>query len=146
MPSTALWLVVPLVVGLSQPIIWQMNIRLARHTGDMESAVILHIVGTVFGMSLILGGMRGSWEGGLAAVPWWAWIAGAIGVSCMAAMNRAIPEIGVGAALAMAVAAQMVAALVFENNGWMGATMKVATWDRWLGAGLLALGAWLVSR
>ncbi|MFT5686035.1 MAG: transporter family-2 protein [Myxococcota bacterium] len=64
----------------------------------------------------------------------------------MAAMNRAIPEIGVGAALAVTVAAQMAAALVFEQTGWMGTAMREATWDRWLGAGLLALGAWLVSR
>ena len=146
MTHSALWLAIPLLVGLSQPIIWQMNIIIARHTGNMESAVILHVIGAVFGLSLVLGGMRGGWEGGLSTIPWWAWLAGVVGVSCMAAMNRAIPEIGVGAALAMAVAAQMVAALVFEQNGWMGATIREATWDRWLGAGLLALGAWLVSR
>jgi transporter family-2 protein len=146
MSQSALWLVVPVGVGLCQPIIWQMNLRLARHTGDMESAVILHIVGAVFGLSLAAGGLRGSWSGGLSAVPWWAWLAGIIGVSCMALMNRAIPQIGVGAALAITVAAQMVAALLFEQGGWLGAAVREATWDRWLGAGLLALGAWLVSR
>lgn len=146
MASSLLWLAVPLGVGLCQPIIWQMNLRIAAHTGSMESAVILHIVGTVFGVSLAVGGLRGEWAGGLAAIPWWAWLAGVIGISGMAAMNRAIPEIGVGAALALTVAAQMVAALVFEQNGWMGAVIREATWDRWLGAALLALGAWLVSR
>ena len=90
MQSSVLWLSIPIIVGLSQPLIWQMNLRMARHTGNMESAVILHIVGAVFGLSLAMGGLRGGWEGGLSAVPWWAWLAGAIGVSCMAMMNRAI--------------------------------------------------------
>ena len=106
MQSSVLWLSIPIIVGLSQPLIWQMNLRMARHTGNMESAVILHIVGAVFGLSLAMGGLRGGWEGGLSAVPWWAWLAGAIGVSCMAMMNRAIPEIGVAAALAVVVATQ----------------------------------------
>ena len=65
MQTSVLWLVVPIIVGLSQPLIWQMNLRVARHTGNMESAVILHIIGAVFGLSLALGGLRGGWEGGL---------------------------------------------------------------------------------
>ena len=64
MQTSVLWLVVPIIVGLSQPLIWQMNLRVARHTGNMESAVILHIIGAVFGLSLALGGLRGGWEGG----------------------------------------------------------------------------------
>ena len=142
----AAWLLVPVAVGLSQPILWQMNLRVAKHTGDMEAAVILHVVGTGVGLSLALGGMRGEWSGGLSAVPWWAWLAGAIGVCGMAGMNRAIPQIGVAGALAVTVAAQMLAALLFEQTGWMGATLRAATWDRWLGAALLVVGAWLVSR
>ena len=146
MSHPALWLTIPVIAGLLQPVIWQMNLRVARHTGDMESAVILHIIGSIFGLSLLTTGARGAWEGGLAAVPWWAWLAGMIGVSCMTLLNRAIPQIGVGAALACMVAAQMIAALLFEQNEWMGTAFKPATWDRWLGAALLAAGAWLVSR
>ena len=79
-------------------------------------------------------------------MPWWAWLAGVIGVSGMAAINRAIPEIGVSAALAGIVAALFVASLLFEHYGLMGADVRAADPSRWLGAALLAAGAWLVSR
>ncbi|MCB9766359.1 MAG: DMT family transporter [Alphaproteobacteria bacterium] len=140
------WLLVPLAVGLAQPVIWQMNLRVAEKTGVMESAIVLHVIGTAIGLGWFLGGVRGAGFGGLGAVPWWAWAAGALGVSGMAAMNRAIPEIGVATALALTVAAQLSFALVFEHYGLLGAEVRPAMLGRWVGVGLLAVGAWLVTR
>ena len=140
------WLLVPVVVGAVQPVIWQMNVRVAKHTGDMESAVLLHVVGVVVGLMWIAGGLRGAGEGGLGAIPWWAWAAGAIGVTGMAAMTRAIPVMGVAVALTVVVAAQLIASLVFEHYGWMGAVVKEATPERWVGALLLVAGAFLINR
>jgi len=143
---TSAWWTVPLIVGLTQPILWLMNLRLAKESGDMEAAVLLHVVGTLVGLAWIGIGLKGQGFGNLGSVPWWAWLGGAIGVTGMAAMNRAIPFIGVAAALAITVAAQLGAALLVEHFGWLGAELKAASWDRWMGAGLLAVGAWLVTR
>ena len=143
---TSAWWTVPVIVGLMQPILWLMNLRLAKDSGDMEAAVLLHVVGTLVGLAWIGVGLKGQGFGNLSAVPWWAWLGGAIGVTCMAGMNRAIPFIGVAAALALTVAAQLGAALLVEHFGWLGAELKVASWDRWMGAGLLVVGAWLVTR
>ena len=140
------WLAIPMLIGLSQPVLWQMNLRVAKYTGEMESAVILHLVGTVVGLLCVAGGLRVHGFSGLGAIPWWAWLAGAIGVIGMAAMNKAIPHIGVATALAITVAAQLLAALVFEHFGWMGAHIREAVPSRLPGAGLLAIGAWLVTR
>lgn len=144
MPSS--WLLVPILVGLFQPLLWQMNLRLARASGDMEAAVLLHVVGTVVGIGWIMAGLRGQGPSQLSGVPWWAWLGGALGVTGMAAMNRAIPSIGVASALALTVGSQLLAALIFEHFGLLGATLRIASPDRLLGAGLLTLGAWLVSR
>ncbi len=148
MPSTALlWIVIPLVVGLSQPVLWQMNVRVAESTGHVEAAVLLHVIGAGAGIGFVMAGLRGAggWAG-LAQVPWWAWTAGIVGVAGMAAMNRAIPELGVATVLALTVAAQFSAALLFEHYGLMGAKVHAATLTRWLGAAFLVAGAWLVSR
>jgi len=140
------WLLVPLLVGLAQPVIWQMNVRLARATGEMESAVLLHVVGTVVGLGWMSVGLRQSGFGGTFSAPWWVLLGGAIGVTAMAAMNRAIPEVGVGAAIALTVASQLAAAVVFEHFGWMDSMQRPATWTRLGGVLLLAVGAWLVTR
>jgi len=140
------WLLIPVLVGLAQPVIWQMNVRLAKVTGEMESAVLLHVVGTVVGLGWMSVGLRQSGFGGTLSAPWWALLGGAIGVTAMAAMNRAIPEIGVGAAIALTVASQLLAAVVFEHFGLMGSDHRPATWTRLAGVLLLAVGAWLVTR
>ena len=144
MPTS--WFLVPILVGLFQPLLWQMNLRLARSSGDMEAAVLLHAVGTVVGLAWVLGGLRGQGFGQVGTVPWWAWLGGAVGVTCMAAMNRAIPVVGVAAALALTVGAQLLAALLFEHFGLLGATVRIISPERLLGAAMLALGAWLISR
>ena len=141
-----LWLLTPILVGLVQPILWQMNLRVARTTGVVEAAVVLHVVGVAVGLGWWLGGVRGAGWSGLSAVPWWAWLAGALGVTGMAAMNRAIPEVGIATALALTVAAQLAFSLVFEQYGLMGAELRPFDPSRWLGVALLAGGAWLVSR
>jgi transporter family-2 protein len=140
------WLLAPIAAGLAQPIIWQMNNRVARALGDTEAAALLHLVGAVAGLGWMAVGLRGGGSGGLATIPWWAWLGGAVGVSCFAAVSRAMPKLGLAACFAIIVAAQLIGGLVFEQTGWMGATLRDATWDRWLGAGLLVVGAWLVSR
>jgi bacterial/archaeal transporter family-2 protein len=140
------WFLVPMLVGVLQPVIWGMNLKMKSGTGVMESATLLHLVGTVVGLGWFLAGMRGGGFAGAVSMPWWAWLGGAVGVTCMAAATRAMPVVGVSAALALMVAAQFGSSIVFEHFGWLGLEVRAATPGRWLGAGLMAVGAWLVSR
>ena len=141
------WVLIPVLVGLSQPILWAMNDRVAKGSGQMEAAVLLHVVGALFGLALVFIGLKGA-QGlaGVLQVPWWAWLAGVIGISGMAGMIRAIPEIGVASALAIVVAAQLLASVVFEHYGWMGLSKQPLTLWRLAGALMCAVGAWLVTR
>lgn len=142
----ALWFLVPAVFGALQPVIIQMNLSVARFAGVVEAAVLLHIVGAVFGLGIWGLGLRGVGFGAIAAAPWWAFLGGCIGVSGMAALNRAIPETGVTAAVGLMVAFQLAFSLVLEHCGWLGADIRLATPGRVVGVVLLAAGAWLVSR
>jgi transporter family-2 protein len=141
-----LWLIIPIGVGLAQPAIMQMCVRVSRATGDMESAVILHIVGTLVGLGWMGVGLREGGFSGMGNAPWWAFLGGVIGVSCMAAMTRTIPVVGVATFCALAVASQLIMALLFDRHGIMGAEIRDITFSHWLGAAMLALGAFLVSR
>ena len=141
-----LWYLVPIVVGLAHPIILQMSVRVSRHTGDMESSVILHLVGAIVGSIWFLIGIRGSGYSGLSQIPWWAYLAGAIGVTCLAATNRTLPVVGVATFCALAVASQLVIALFFDRHGLMGASIREIGASHWLGVCCLVVGAFLVSR
>ena len=141
-----LWFAVPLIVGAMTPVVLQMSAQMADRIGDMESAIILHIVGTVAGLAWWILGLRGAGVQHVSEVPWWAWLAGVIGVSSLAAVNRALPETGVGAFVGVSLAAQLTMALWMDKAGWLGAEIRPIGWTHILGVGCLILGGVLVTR
>ena len=85
------YLLLPLLVGLSQPVIWQMNVRASKIVGEMESAVILHVVGSLVGIAWVFGGARGDASfAAMAQIPWWAWAGVGTGVAMAARLPRAL--------------------------------------------------------
>ena len=139
------WLLVPVVVGFAQPVIWQMTLQLAKRVGDMPASVLLHLVGTLAGAVLVLGGLRGG-DGQWNSIPWWAWFGGVIGVLCLWSLNATVPKVGVATFMAILVASQLISGLLFESYGIMGADVRAIHWYHWLGVACLAVGAYLVSR
>lgn len=145
--SKLLWLLAPVIAGMAQPVIWAMNLRVARDSGAMEASMVLHLVGGLAGGALLAAGLAGKpGLGGLTAVPWWAFLAGAIGVSIMAGLNKAVPVVGLALSMSVLVAAQLGFSMLFEHFGWLGLPVHAATPGRMVGVALLVAGAWLVSR
>jgi len=139
------WLLVPIIVGAATPLVLQMAVEMAKSIGHMESAVVLHVIGTAVGLAWVGIGLRGAGFTHLAEVPWWAWLGGAIGVCSMAALNRAIPEIGVAAFIGVSIAAQLSVALLVDRGGWLGADIREIGATHGVGALLLVAGAVLIS-
>ncbi len=145
--SKLAWPLFPVFAGLCQPFIWAATLRLARHSGAMEASMLLHVVGALMGSALLLLGMRGTpGLAGVGAAPWWAFLGGAIGVTLLAGLNKAVPIVGVALATALMVASQLSFSLLFEHYGWMELPRNPATLTRGLGVVFLVLGAFLVSR
>ncbi len=139
------WLLVPVIVGAATPLVLQMAVEMAKSIGHMESAVVLHVVGAIVGLIWVGVGLRGAGFTQLVEVPWWAWLGGAIGVCSMAALNRAIPEIGVAAFIGVSIAAQLSVALLVDRGGWLGADIREIGLSHGLGAAFLVAGAVLIS-
>ncbi len=141
----AIWFLVPIFMGLCQPVIWQMTLKLANTAGDMPAAALLHLVGALAGGVFMMAGLRGG-TGDWSATPWWAWMGGAVGVICLWLLNLTLPKIGVAPLMAFLVASQLIAGLIFEKYGLMGAEIRTPQLSHWVGVFLLAVGAYLVSR
>lgn len=145
--TRTLWPLFPIFAGLCQPFIWATTLRLTRHSGAMEASVILHGVGLLAGSLLLVAGLRAApVTPGLGAAPWWAFLGGAIGVTLLAGINRAVPVVGAALTTALLVAAQLSFSLLFEHYGWLDLPRNPATPVRALGVALLVAGAFLVSR
>jgi transporter family-2 protein len=84
---------------------------------------------------------------GLAAVPLQLWCAGGLlGTLALVSLYWLIPKIGIGPTVSLALAGQLLVALVAGHLGWFGLPRTPITATRAVGAGALLLGAFLVQR
>jgi transporter family-2 protein len=82
----------------------------------------------------------------IAGTPWWAWFGGIFGAFYVATVTVAGPRLGATVLIAITVLGQLLAALVIDQNGWLGFPQQPVTLARVAGCALLLGGVWLVSR
>lgn len=117
------------------------NARLAAHVGDGVAAAAIS-----FGVGfLVLGALtlaRGTVPGteALAAVPWWAWIGGALGTIYVASALWAVHVLGAVTMVAALILGQLVAAIVLDATGAFGIAVREISLTRIAAVGLVAAG------
>ena len=79
-------------------------------------------------------------------VPGWAWSGGIFGAIFIALSIVTIPKLGGAAYIALLVTGQMVAALAFDQFGWLGIPQRSIDLPRLLGVALLVGGVVLIRR
>ena len=75
---------------------------------------------------------------------WWAWSGGFFGTIYIAISILLVPRLGTATFVALLVAGQMLASLVFDHYGLLGAVQHPADPSRLLGAALLLGGVILI--
>jgi transporter family-2 protein len=87
------------------------------------------------------------WPGGarIAAVPWWAWLGGAMGGTYVLAMILLADKLGAAIFTGLTVTAAIVASLVLDHFGWLGFVQHTAGPWRMLGSVLMIGGVALIS-
>jgi transporter family-2 protein len=81
------------------------------------------------------------------SVPWYVLsTAGALGLFVVGAMGYAAPRLGLAKSLTIMVAAQLLAALLFDHFGLFGASVRTLDVSRLGGLLLMVLGVWLVLK
>ena len=78
--------------------------------------------------------------GGLSRMPWWGWVGGAIGALFITVSIVLTPRLGTALTLATMTVGQLLAALVLDHYGWLGAPMIRLSLPRVLGAACLLAG------
>src|SRR5262245_30911879 len=119
------------------------NARLGRALGnDMHAVLVSFTVGTVAALvyCLIEGGSVASLNA-LRDAPWWVWTGGLLGVGFVWCSIFAVPKVGVVAMVPLAVAGQMIAAVLLEHYGLLGAPTQPVSPGRSGGVALVVLGA-----
>lgn len=122
------------------------NVMLARAGGSpLLAALISFAVGTVALFALWLATDRTS-PAALRGVPWWAWTGGLYGVVYVSISAFAAPRLGLASMLTIAIAAQLVAALVIDHFGLLRLAQSPISLVKLAGVALVLGGVVLVRR
>lgn len=130
-----------MAVGLQAPLATIINQRL----GVLESVFIVHLGGLLavaIPLLVLGGGKLGLWQ----TVPWYALLAGLLGVIIIGATVFMVPKIGVAAAITLIITGQLVIAATIDHFGVLEVELRPISWDRMFGLGLVLMGVWLTLR
>ncbi|MGH7976605.1 MAG: DMT family transporter [Limisphaerales bacterium] len=111
------------------------------------SAVILFVVaGVIACAAVLLSGAKIPSLKQFAAAPTWSYIGGVIVAIYVLTITFLVPRIGVGPAISLIVTGQIMAALIIDQFGLLGALQFSLTTGRIIGAILMITGVFLTTR
>jgi len=128
-------------VGMQSPLASMITQRL----GMFESIFIIHLGGTlvaVIPLVILRGGNLENWH----SLPWYALVAGALGLIVVGGVSFMIPRIGVAASITLIIAGQLVISAVLDHYGLLGVHIRQMDWQRALGLAIVFVGALLTVR
>lgn len=132
------------IAGIGLAIQPPTNASLARASGSVAlAALISFAVGTVLLSAVWLFFDRGD-PSAVRTAPWWGWFGGLYGAFFVAAFAFAAPRIGLSVALMLAIASQIVTALLLDHFGLLGLKVALMSWVKLAGAALVLAGVVLV--
>jgi len=137
-----------LAAGIGITVQVGLNAALRTQVGSAGAAALVNFSVGILALVAFLLAMRTPVPSreAIAAAPWWAWFGGIFGAFYVATVTVAGPKLGATVMIAVTVLGQLLAALVIDQNGWLGFPQQPVTPARVAGCALLLGGVWLVSR
>ena len=140
-PIILIGLISGVAVGLQSPLASMITQRL----GMMESIFIIHIGGALLiaiPLIFLRGGNLGDWR----SLPWYALLAGSMGLIVVGGVSFMIPRVGVATSITLIIAGQLVISSILDHYGLLGVNVRHMDLPRILGLASVFVGAWLTVR
>ena len=96
----------------------------------------------IYSKVALRGGNLGAWH----LAPWYANLAGLLGLIIVGSIGYTTPRLGLAVTLTIAVAAQFALAALIHHFGWLGAEQKPLDLSRLGGMTAIIIGVWLMLR
>ncbi|HEY4156133.1 MAG TPA: DMT family transporter, partial [Puia sp.] len=126
MQSRLFFILMALALGAILPLQAAINTRLAK-TADhnpVMAAFVSFSVGTIALMIFLITAGRFNFRFVSTGSPWWIWVGGLLGTFFVAGIVILLPKLGAALAFSLVIAGQMLAAVLFDQFGWMGLAVK----------------------
>jgi transporter family-2 protein len=137
-----------LLAGVALTLQIGINVHLRQGVGHAAiAAFISFLVGALVLLAYALA-TRLSWPSWstVLQIPPWAWVGGVLGAFYVGSTIALSPRLGAALFVVLVVAGQLLAALVMDHMGWLGATAQPINAWRAAGAALVVAGVFLIQR
>jgi bacterial/archaeal transporter family-2 protein len=148
MANAAIPLLLAVAAGVSVVIQQALNANLKFALNSAAwSGFASYLLGTIF-MALLAVALRDPIPsaGLMLRIPWWAWSGGLFGAIFIALSIYLVPQIGAATFIALLIAGQMLASIVFDHFGVLGLPERPVDLSRVIGVALLIAGVVLIRR
>lgn len=130
-----------IAVGIQGPISGGMGQRV----GGTAGSLIVHLSGAILSAVLLV--FRGGenirdWS----KLPWYMLLSGIFGLILYQTINITMPRLGTTLMVTLIIIGQLSVGMLVDHFGWFGVAVHPINWQRLLGAGVLMLGGYLISR
>lgn len=120
-----------------------LNAGLGLRIGPFGGSFINHLAGALFGGLLLIVGL-GAGHFIFSGIPFLYFLGGCIGVFIVALFNYSVPRVGAAFMSVLWTSAQLLVSSLIDHFGWLGGEIIPLTVTRFMGIGLLMVGASLV--
>jgi bacterial/archaeal transporter family-2 protein len=145
MTATMIVIVLGLVGGFAAGLQGPLASLMARDVGTWGSVFLIHLGGLV-GSALILLWPGASRLSAWRDVPWYALIAGLLGLVLLGALTFCIPRLGIAATMTLIIVGQLTVAAILDHYGIFVESIRSFDLSRLAGMVVLLIGTWLMVR
>jgi bacterial/archaeal transporter family-2 protein len=145
MPEQLLTILIGILGGIAVGVQTPIANSIGQRVGGTASSLVVHLSGAIASGLLLM--MRGGENiQNLRTLPWWMFGVGIFGVVLYLTINHTIPRIGAATAITLIIVGQLVAGMVIDHFGLLGAAARPIDGTRIVAALMLLGGGYLMTR
>ncbi len=148
MSQTVLLLSLAIFAGAAIPFQSAMNASLGKSLLSPYFSALTVFIVAILAMLIFIGLSRQGLPtiNQFAAAPKWSYLGGILGALYVLLIVILAPKLGIGNVTVLVLTGQVLAAVVIDQFGLLGATVHPINWPRFIGVLLLCVGVYLVKR
>jgi bacterial/archaeal transporter family-2 protein len=148
MNSSIIYIVLALLAGIMIPFQSAMNAQLGKTLQSPYYAALTVFIVAAIGISLYILASKFALPTTtqFTAAPKWSYLGGILGGSYILLIVICAPKLGIGNVTVMVLLGQLLAAIIIDHFGLLGATIHLLNWKRLVGVALLITGVYLVKK
>lgn len=144
MTATLVVMLIAIAAGIAVALQGQFMAVMNRTVGTATSVVITYGIGAI--VAVLFWITRRDAHTPVRDIPWYAWMAGALGLIIVGGIGYAAPRLGLSRTIIITIAAQLAAAMLIDHFGLFSAEPRGLDVTRAIGFALTIGGAWLIVK